>query len=475
MAHLLLTIVRRSLLAALVLVVAAGLAPRPAEARQVPPELSRAIAATVQIFTLDRRDEIVGSGSGSIVGRSGQILTNFHVVGDRETGKLYHPKGLVQIALTTSLQRPAQPMFYAQVVAERSDPKLDLAVLQIVADLDGYTLEQCLDLPTLPIGDSDELAPRETLTIIGFPGIGGNSYTVTEGRVSGFSSSTTGRVFWIKTDATLAPGNSGGTAIGPDGALVGVPTGGRIDDSAPAQLGLVRPINLAKPLLANLGELTPDCAQGGVEMLDLPAAELQRARANFDTFFQKSAEQVFESFDRGMITRRSWSESASSELREKVYILSNNVPGTLSSYFWQPERQPRVVGGDYIVQADVAFRSQGGLSGVGITVGGQTNGSGVSFIIQSDGTWRVIVLGEDGYDSELSTGAVTTRAIVGGTNQLRVVRIDDQLQFWINHTPVAVLDEAPFESGYAGLAVLAGEQAPLAQVVTDNFTVRLGR
>jgi S1-C subfamily serine protease len=74
---------------------------------------------------------------------------------------------------------------------------------------------------------------------------------VTRGTVSGFlgKDGAAGR-FWIKTDAAIAHGNSGGTAIDEGGHLVGIPTAvfpGQADIGE--KVGLIRPVELARPLI----------------------------------------------------------------------------------------------------------------------------------------------------------------------------------------------------------------------------------
>jgi Trypsin-like peptidase domain len=63
------------------------------------------------------------------------------------------------------------------------------------------------------------------LPVLGYPGIGGETITSSKGAVSGFASerSVDGRA-WIKTDATIAGGNSGGMVVNMAGQLIGVPT-----------------------------------------------------------------------------------------------------------------------------------------------------------------------------------------------------------------------------------------------------------
>jgi S1-C subfamily serine protease len=60
------------------------------------------------------------------------------------------------------------------------------------------------------------------ITILGYPGIGGDTLTVTDGIVSGFEFRSGAR--YIKTSAKIDRGNSGGIAIKDSGCVVGIPT-----------------------------------------------------------------------------------------------------------------------------------------------------------------------------------------------------------------------------------------------------------
>ncbi len=213
-------------------------------------------------------------GSGTIIDPQGLILTNCHVVLPVAMGypKDYQYDVLV-VALTISSDEPARPTYLAEVAAY--DPFLDLAVIRVTHDLDGSPVDpENLDLPYTELGDSDTLEVGDTLNIFGYPGIGGETITFTSGNVSGFTkqAGVEGRA-WIKTDATIAGGNSGGTAANEDGLLVGVPTQGGVaeeivdarpvadtngdgvidDRDAAVPIGGfingLRPVNLAAPLI----------------------------------------------------------------------------------------------------------------------------------------------------------------------------------------------------------------------------------
>ena len=254
-----------------------GPQPRPAESET---GIGRVMKSVVQVVAL--KSGFLGgmssawTGSGSIVDPSGIILTNCHVANPRAMGMSSPPADRLGIAVTDRSDEPPAVTYFAEVVAQ--NPRLDLAVLRIVADSRGQRTRN-LDLPAIPLGDSDRLDLGEQLAIIGYPGIGGDTITFTSGNVSGFSREGNIARGWIKTDATIAGGNSGGSAVGQTGLLVGIPTqaaagsgitpvdarpvldtnrDGRVDkrDTPMAIGGFInglRPINLAIPLLEEAG------------------------------------------------------------------------------------------------------------------------------------------------------------------------------------------------------------------------------
>lgn len=168
-------------------------------------------------------------GSGTILSKDGLILTNQHVVDssdleqDLPDGTRIMPDTMA-VYLTQRSDRPPVLSYLATVVAQSS--QRDLAVVRVDRNLKGEQIDSSkLNLPAVGLGDSDFLEPGDSLYIFGFPGIGGDTITFTAGVVSGFTyQRNLGYRAWIKTDATIAGGNSGGTAVSDDGLLIGVPT-----------------------------------------------------------------------------------------------------------------------------------------------------------------------------------------------------------------------------------------------------------
>ena len=218
------------------------------------------------------------TGSGTIVHPQGIILTNCHVANPRAMGMSSPPADRLGISITEASDRAPALSYFAQVVAYNAD--LDLAVMRITHDVKGRPIKR-LKLPCVSLGDSDKIELGDKISIFGYPGIGGETVTFTAGNVAGFSSEKRVRQqrAWIKTDATIAGGNSGGTAVDQNGRLIGIPTqaaagagvtpvdarpvldtnkDGRIDqrDTPMAVGGFInglRPVNLAIELLEKSG------------------------------------------------------------------------------------------------------------------------------------------------------------------------------------------------------------------------------
>jgi Do/DeqQ family serine protease len=136
------------------------------------------------------------SGSGVIIQSNGYILTNYHVIKQKDEIHVRLNDGKV-----------------ARAELIGSDPDTDLAILKI--DLE--------NLPSLMIADISQLKVGDIVLAIGDPFAIGQ--TVTQGIIS-----ATGRTRvsqntyenFIQTDAAINPGNSGGALINTRGEIVGI-------------------------------------------------------------------------------------------------------------------------------------------------------------------------------------------------------------------------------------------------------------
>ena len=179
--------------------------------------------SVVQIIAVVEMDgELVQgwTGSGTVISDDGLILTNAHVI---LSDRYYDVVDLV-VSITEEQDRPPEPMFYADVI--QADEPLDLAVIKVRSTLDGSPANfSALGIDPVPLGNSESLRLGDPIVIIGYPGIGGETITLTRGEVSGFTSEEAyGNRAFIKTSATIAGGNSGGLASTPQGEIIGIPT-----------------------------------------------------------------------------------------------------------------------------------------------------------------------------------------------------------------------------------------------------------
>ena len=208
------------------------------------------VHATVQVIQV--RDGVpVGWGSGTLVSPDGLILTNAHVATPTApglaAGQSEDPDQLL-VALVEEEDRPPIPAYRAEVLT--SEGYLDLAVVAVVATVEGDAIDrEELALPFVVLGDSDQIGLGEELIVLGFPGIGGDTISLTTGRVAGFLSDERVAVrAWVKTDSQISPGNSGGLAADQAGRIIGIPTEVAFGPGF-GELGRLRPVNLAKTLI----------------------------------------------------------------------------------------------------------------------------------------------------------------------------------------------------------------------------------
>ncbi|MGI6124908.1 MAG: trypsin-like peptidase domain-containing protein [Acetivibrionales bacterium] len=202
--------------------------------------------STIKLYTLDDEFNVIAMGSGTIVNKDGYILTNFHCVG--ENGSLYNSEGYVAIAITDDIKKNIQPQYLAQY--RSGVENLDLAVIKIVSDLN-WNVVSASDLNLSPaiISDSDKVELGDAINILGYPGVGGETITYTAGHVSGFvDEDGDSEIDWIKTDAVVNHGNSGGTAINDNGEMIGVPTA-KIVGLDNDIMFYLKPVNQALPIL----------------------------------------------------------------------------------------------------------------------------------------------------------------------------------------------------------------------------------
>lgn len=207
------------------------------------------------------REEVVRMpvGSGTIISSNGLILTNNHVYQmedniqyDEETRTLILAQPASREMLVYALAdndplKVPELQYLAEPVS--LDEEHDIALLRIVKDKDGNPIDG-KTFSYVSIGNPFGIRLNETLTIFGYPSKGGDTITITEGKFLGYfrDQRFPGLDGFIKTNAAMAPGNSGGSAMN-KAALVGIPTAVTPPTIAGSDLGYIHPVTWAAKVL----------------------------------------------------------------------------------------------------------------------------------------------------------------------------------------------------------------------------------
>lgn len=170
-------------------------------------------------------------GSGVLLDKDGNILTNYHVVEYADGNDGY--------TITAKL---GDKSYEAKIIGK--DASSDLAVIKIDAGGD--------ELTPIEVGSSDKLSVGDWVMSIGSPF--GNEQSVSTGIVSaksrditmsGNDGSTSFYCDMIQTDAAINPGNSGGALVNEKGELVGINSIIESSSSSSAGVGFAIPSDYA--------------------------------------------------------------------------------------------------------------------------------------------------------------------------------------------------------------------------------------
>lgn len=160
-----------------------------------------------------------GLGSGVIIDRQGDIVTNYHVVAGATS---------LEVVLANGRR------YRAHVVGV--DPATDLAVIHVLAT----------HLVPIQFADSRNIEPGELVVALGTPL--GLPHTVTAGVVSAVDR-VMHRDGWeyhlIQTDAAINPGNSGGALVNASGQLIGI-NASKIAQTGVEGIGFAIPSNTVR-------------------------------------------------------------------------------------------------------------------------------------------------------------------------------------------------------------------------------------
>jgi S1-C subfamily serine protease len=149
------------------------------------------------------------AGTGMIISKDGEVLTNAHVISGATT---------IQVTVVTT-----GSTYTAKVLG--SDTTRDIALLK---------LENASNLETVTLGDSSSVQTGDAITAVGNAGGVGGEPSVSPGQVTALDQSITvndasngdqGQLSeLIQTDAGLQPGDSGGPMYDANGEVIGINT-----------------------------------------------------------------------------------------------------------------------------------------------------------------------------------------------------------------------------------------------------------
>jgi hypothetical protein len=268
-----------SLVLAAIAALMGTLTSRPTDAAMSRDKRLQLIPAVPLIVTMAARSSdgkvlgIISFGSGTVVTPRGHIFTNNHVISfghDVPAGITIMPERYVY--LTFKNNEDPQPICTFDPSHMPSDRKLDIAMVMCEHDLKGNPWDpNKVDWPFVPMGIPSDMVQGDDLWIFGYPGAGVDprkkgtdlmltpTMNVSAGKFSGVVNEDAGgskKIMWLKTDAEVSGGNSGGCATDDDGNYMGVPTEvhtdtrGTDDSGDGGTLGHVsflRPVSLYAP------------------------------------------------------------------------------------------------------------------------------------------------------------------------------------------------------------------------------------
>ncbi|HTK05242.1 MAG TPA: serine protease, partial [Candidatus Eisenbacteria bacterium] len=183
---------------------------------KAPFPIEKVIGSIVELVCIDNKDrETYYTGSGTIIDKSGLIVTNQHILVSGDDSLIRY----CGIGITADLHDPPKIEYIGMAVAVHDET--DLALLKITEHLEGKDVPK--EFPAISLLEAKEaslaLNLGDPIYIGGYPGIGAETFTFTSGVVSGRVGTEL-----IKTSALIDSGTSGGAAFDGSGRYVGLPT-----------------------------------------------------------------------------------------------------------------------------------------------------------------------------------------------------------------------------------------------------------
>lgn len=415
------------------------------------------------------------SGSGTIISEDGLILTNAHVVlSDR-----YYVVEELLVLITQQQDQPPVPMFYADIL--QADAYKDLAVIKIKTDLNGNPADlSTLGIEPVPLGDSASLELGDELIIIGYPGIGGETITLTRGEVSGFTSQEEyGSRAFIKTSATIAGGNSGGLAATAQGEIIGVPT--KVGYGT-AQLDYVDCRPLADTNRDGKIDENDNCVPTGgfinaLRPLDLALPLIEAAKAGQVTIIEKTPPPQQEQPDPGgdIILLEEFNDNSNNWYLDEYNEAAVAISGghlvmdvyTENTYVYSELMQNNYE--SIIIGVDIDIINPAYDGDIGLICGYQDENNFTALEITEDGFYTIWAYSNSQYNALIEW---TKSDIIpeNGPYTLSAYCGPDRLAFGVNGTLLVESNNPDYRAGYVGL--IAGTyENPNISVGFDNFMI----
>lgn len=178
----------------------------------------------IKSYALNEENQLalLSSGSGVIINSTGIVLTNQHVAVLEDDFDNIGRESAYIICLTEDINKEPECKYTGKLIA--SDKNLDVALLKI-ENIVGYSNKNIFSF--LNLNSTDTTLVNSEVTALGYPSIGGDTITVTRGVISGKENKYNKN--WLKTDAVISYGSSGGAAIDSTAGIIGITSGAHSD------------------------------------------------------------------------------------------------------------------------------------------------------------------------------------------------------------------------------------------------------
>jgi S1-C subfamily serine protease len=203
-------------------------------------EASPGVVTIRSIFDSDGGGGGAAEGSGFVLNKDGEIVTNAHVVTDESSGRRLPAEEVF-------VEFPDRNVVEAEIVG--FDPFADVALIKI--EPDGFTLHP------LELGDDAELQVGQPVAAIGSPF--GEQQSLSSGIVSATHRSVKSLTQFqiegaIQTDASINPGNSGGPLLDAGARVLGINEQIETNSGSNSGVGFAVPVSAIKRSVAQLRE-----------------------------------------------------------------------------------------------------------------------------------------------------------------------------------------------------------------------------